>query len=149
MKALLQRVKNASVTINNKKIANTNRGLLVFLGFTHGDNQRDIDFLVDKISNLRIFEGENGKLDLSVTDIKGEILVVSQFTLYGECNAGRRPDFGAAAPIDEAKAIYQQAIASFKKTGLIVQEGQFQAHMMVELINDGPFTILLESNLHK
>lgn len=145
MKALLQRVKKASVVVDDREISAIKRGLLVFIGITHGDNQHDIDQLVEKIINLRIFEGENNKLDLSVKDIQGEILLVSQFTLYGECDKGRRPDFGKAAPIEEAKATYIKVIEGFKKTEVKVEEGQFQAHMMVELVNDGPLTLLLES----
>lgn len=145
MKALIQRVKRASVTVNENLIGKINQGILVFLGFTHGDSQKDIDFLVEKINNLRIFENQEGKIDLSVQDIKGELLIVSQFTLYGRCDKGRRPDFNEAAPAQEANVLYQQTVESFKKTGLKIEQGQFQAYMQVELINDGPLTLMLES----
>lgn len=145
MKALIQRVKAASVYVDDKKIGQINKGLLIFLGITHGDGQKDIDYLVEKITNLRIFEGETGKLDLSVLDVKGELLVVSQFTLYGTCDKGRRPDFAQAAPADQAKKIYELAINSFKKTPLKIEQGQFQAMMQVALVNDGPTTLMIES----
>lgn len=144
MRALLQRVKQASVTVNGSIIGQINRGILVFLGVTHGDSQKDIDFLVEKIINLRIFENQEDKLDFSLLDIRGELLVVSQFTLYGKCDKGRRPDFGAAAPAQEAKLIYEKTVEAFQKTGLKIEQGKFQAMMQVELINDGPLTLLLE-----
>lgn len=145
MKALLQRVAKASVNVGGNQIATIDRGILVFLGIKRGDDQKDIDYLVEKIRNLRIFEGENNKLDLSIEDIKGDLLLVSQFTLYGTCDKGRRPDFGNAAPIDEAKQLYEDAVKRFKQTGLKVEEGEFQASMKVELVNDGPLTLLIES----
>lgn len=101
--------------------------------------------MVEKITNLRIFEGESGKLDLSVQDVGGALLIVSQFTLYGKCDKGRRPDFGEAAPIEEAKKIYEQAVKAFKSTNLSTEEGEFQANMLVELRNDGPLTLILDS----
>lgn len=145
MKALIQRVKKASVRIENKSIAEIQKGLLIFLGITHNDSQKDIDYIVEKTVHLRIFEGKTGKLDLSINDIQGEILIVSQFTLYGECTKGRRPDFGKAAPVAEAENVYKQAIASFQKTGLKIAQGKFQAFMEVELTNNGPLTLMLES----
>lgn len=145
MKALLQRVKKASVNVDGKDIANIDRGILVFLGIKRGDDKKDIDYLVEKIRNLRIFEGENNKLDLSIEDIKGDLLLVSQFTLYGTVDKGRRPDFGNAAPIEEAKKLYEDAVKSFKQTGLRVEEGEFQANMKVKLVNEGPLTLLVES----
>ena len=145
MKALIQRVSGASVTVEDQKIADIGKGLLVFVGITHGDTDKDIQFIIDKTANLRIFENEAGKLDLSVTDIKGELLVVSQFTLYGECDKGRRPDFGNAAGLDEAKATFEKIVQAFRNTGLKIEQGQFQAHMQVELVNDGPLTLMIES----
>lgn len=145
MRALLQRVKNASVQVDRQKIAQIGKGVVILLGITHGDNEKDISYLVEKITNLRIFEGESGKLDLSLLDTKGEILLVSQFTLYGSCEKGRRPDFALAAHIEEAKQTYNQAVDLFSKCGLKVKYGQFQSHMEVELINDGPLTLMLES----
>lgn len=145
MKALIQRTSTASVHVDDKTIAKTEKGLVVFLGIAKGDNESDIKYLVDKIANLRIFESENSRMDLSVSDIKGDILVVSQFTLCGNCNKGRRPDFTQAAPVEEAKELYEKTVEAFKSTGLKIQEGKFQAYMHVELINDGPVTIMLES----
>ena len=145
MRALIQRVKNASVTVENEVIGKIDKGILVFLGITHGDNQNDSKYLLDKISNLRIFENELGKLDLSLLDLKGEILLVSQFTLYGTCDKGRRPDFGRAAQIDEAKRVYDEAVEIFKTAGLKVETGKFQANMQVGLVNDGPVTLMIES----
>ena len=146
MRALLQRVKSASVTVDSQIIGSIDRGVLVLLGITHNDSEKDIHYLVDKIINLRIFEGESCKLDLSLKDVQGELLLVSQFTLYGNCNNGRRPDFTEAAPIAEAKAIYEQAEKIFKSADIKkVETGQFQANMQVELINDGPLTLMLES----
>lgn len=145
MRVLLQRVQSASVQVDGTKISEINKGVLILLGITHGDGEKDTRQLLEKIINLRIFEGESGKLDLSLQDIKGEILLVSQFTLYGVCDKGRRPDFGLAAPIEEAKKVYEQAVEIFKQCGLKIECGQFQAHMKVELINDGPLTLMLES----
>jgi D-tyrosyl-tRNA(Tyr) deacylase len=145
MKALIQRTSSASVRVEDKTIAETEKGLVVFLGIANGDDESDIEYLVDKIINLRIFESEKNRMDFSVSDIKGDILVVSQFTLCGDCNKGRRPDFTKAAPIEEAKELYKKAVETFKSTGLTIQEGEFQAYMHVNLINDGPVTIMLES----
>ncbi len=145
MRALLQRVKKASVTVNGGTVAHINKGLLVFIGINKNDRTADSDFLVDKITNLRVFENEKGKFDLSVREIKGDILLVPQFTLYGKCVKGRRPDFTDAAPIDIAAKIYQDTVAAFMKTGLKVESGIFQAHMEVHLVNDGPVTLMIES----
>lgn len=145
MRAVIQRVTSAEVTVNNSVISAISRGLVILLGITHGDNERDIQWMVEKISNLRIFEGNFGKLDLSVREIKGELLIVSQFTLYGKCDKGRRPDFGEAAHINEAKEIYGNAVEAFKNTGLTVQQGEFQAYMQIKLQNDGPVTLILDS----
>lgn len=146
MRALIQRVSSASVDVEGKRIAETGKGILVFLGITHGDNETDVSYLLEKISNLRIFEGESGKLDHSIRDIKGEFLLVSQFTLYGGCNNGRRPDFGNAAPVEEARAIFEKACAIFEQSGVPTKTGQFQANMQVGLVNDGPLTLMLESH---
>ena len=145
MRALIQRVLSASVKVDGNEIGKINKGILVLLGVKSGDTENDARYLCEKITNLRIFENEAGKLDFSLLDIKGEILLVSQFTLYGSCDKGRRPDFGAAAPVDEAKSIYEKSVEAFKTSGLKVETGQFQAHMQVELINDGPVTLLIES----
>lgn len=145
MRALIQRVSKAAVTVDEKKIGEIGKGILILLGITRGDSEKDIVYLHEKITNLRIFEGENGKLDLSVRDIKGELLLVSQFTLYGDCNKGRRPDFNNAAPIEEARTIFEKACEIFQKSDVPVKTGQFQADMQVELVNDGPLTLMLES----
>lgn len=145
MRALIQRVSKASVTVNDKKLSEIGKGILVLLGITHGDNEKDIKYLLEKITNLRIFEGENQKLDLSIQDVKGELLLVSQFTLYGDCNNGRRPDFNNAAPVEEARTVFEKACEIFKKSLVPTQTGQFQANSQIELINDGPLTLMIES----
>jgi len=144
MRALIQRVTKASVTVDDKKISEINKGILILLGITQGDNEKDINYLLEKISNLRIFE-KDGKLDLSIKEVTGEFLLVSQFTLYGDCNKGRRPDFNSAAPIEEARAVYEKACEIFQKSDVPTKTGQFQANMQVELVNDGPFTLMIES----
>lgn len=145
MRAVIQRVSSASVTVDGQTRGEISQGLLILLGITHGDSEKEIQWMVEKITNLRIFEGESGKLDLSVQDVGGALLIVSQFTLYGKCDKGRRPDFGEAAPIEEAKKIYEQAVKAFKSTNLSTEEGEFQANMLVELRNDGPLTLILDS----
>ena len=145
MKALIQKVSKASVEVKGKIVGEINRGILVFLGMEKGDNDKDISYIVDKTVNLRIFESDAGKLDYSVTDKEGELLIVSQFTLCADCRNGRRPDFGSAAPPKEALEIYEKTLNLFKATGLKTQSGQFRAYMQITLINDGPVTILIES----
>jgi len=144
MRALIQRVTKASVTVDGNKLSEIGKGILILLGITQGDNEKDINYLLEKISNLRIFE-KDGKLDLSVRDVQGELLLVSQFTLYGDCNKGRRPDFNGAAPIEEARTVFEKSCEIFQKSDVPVKIGQFQANMQVELINDGPFTLMIES----
>jgi D-aminoacyl-tRNA deacylase len=145
MRALIQRVKEANVSVDSKIIARIGEGLLVFIGIKQGDTRKEIDYIVDKTVNMRIFEGDTGKMDLSAMDLGKELLIVSQFTLYGSCDKGRRPDFAGAAPIEEAKQIYGLVVDSFAKTGLKTLSGQFQAYMAISLVNDGPVTIMLES----
>lgn len=145
MRALIQRVTGASVTVESTKISEIGKGILIFLGITQGDDEKDTGYLLEKISNLRIFEGQDGKLDLSVRDVKGEMMLVSQFTLYGDCNKGRRPDFNSAAPIEEARKVFEKACEIFQKSDVPTKTGQFQANMQVELVNDGPFTLMIES----
>lgn len=145
MRALIQRVTGASVTVDGKKISEIGKGILILLGITHGDNQDDARYLLEKIGNLRIYEGADGKLDLSIRDVGGELLLVSQFTLYGECDKGRRPDFTKAAPVDEARKTFEDTCEIFKKSDIPTKTGQFQAMMQVELINDGPLTLMIES----
>ncbi|MBQ8869806.1 MAG: D-tyrosyl-tRNA(Tyr) deacylase [Alphaproteobacteria bacterium] len=144
MKALVQRVKKASVTVDNKQVSAINQGLLIFLGVEKNDNQAQADYLAKKVVNLRIFEDQNQKMNLSVSDIKGQILVVSQFTLAGDTSKGNRPGFDNAAKPDTADKLYQYFSEQITNFGIEVQNGIFQADMQVELINDGPVTFMLE-----
>jgi len=147
MRAVVQRVKSASVFIDPKKISAIGPGLLVFLGVAHGDSMTDVNYLVDKITNLRIFEDSDGKMNRSVTDISGEILVVSQFTLYGDCRKGRRPSFVAAAGPEKAESLYDAFIEKMRTQGIPTRTGQFRAMMEVSLVNDGPVTLIIESKI--
>ena len=145
MRIVVQRVKKARVKIKNEIIGEIGKGLLVLLGVKNGDTEKDVKFLAQKILNLRIFSDDQDKMNLSLLDIKGEILIVSQFTLYGDCKKGRRPSFLEAAPPEIAKALYEKFINEIKKSGLKTETGKFGALMEVELINDGPVTLILES----
>lgn len=145
MRAVVQRVSQSSVTVDGKPVGAIEQGLLVLLGVTHDDTQQDARYLAEKIANLRIFEDEEGKLNRSVKDIHGAVLSVSQFTLYGDCRRGRRPSFTEAARPEQAAALYEQFNACLHMEGLTVQTGQFQTHMEVALVNDGPVTMLLDS----
>lgn len=144
MKALIQRVKRASVTVNGTKISEISKGILVFLGVEKEDVFENAEKLADKICKLRIFEDENEKMNLSVTDVEGELLVVSQFTLCGDCKKGTRPSFDKAASPDVAVKLYNYFIEYLKNKNILVKTGKFQAMMDVELINDGPVTFWLE-----
>lgn len=151
MRAVVQRVKKASVKIQKTSDGNyingeIDKGLLVFLGITHEDNDKDLDYIADKISGLRIFEDEQGKMNLSIDDIKGEILLISQFTLYGDCRKGRRPGFTDAARPEIAIPLYEKMIDTLKLKGIKVEVGIFGADMLVDIQNDGPVTILLDSS---
>ena len=145
MRAVIQRVSRASVTVDSKLTGSIERGLLVFLGVGKQDTQKDIDFIADKITNLRIFECDEGKMNLSVKDIGGKVLLISQFTLFGDCRKGRRPDFTTAGPPDMAKDFYEQTIAAIREKGMPVETGIFAAHMDIDSINDGPVTIIIDS----
>jgi len=145
MKIVIQRVKQSNVKVNSEVIAKIDKGLLILIGAEKGDNKSDVDYLVSKVLNLRIFEDDNSKMNLSVLDIKGEILVVSQFTLLGDCRKGRRPSFDKAAKGEDALKLYQEFVLELMKSGLRIETGQFGAHMQVDLINDGPVTMLLDS----
>lgn len=145
MKAVVQRVKSARVSVNGETKGEIGQGLLVFLGIGRDDSPQDADYLATKISGLRIFSEPSGKFDLSVGDVKGRVLVVSQFTLYGDCRKGRRPSFSDAAPPEVAQKLYDYFIERIVHQGLPVESGTFQAMMEVHLINDGPVTILLDS----
>ena len=146
MRTVVQRVNNAKIKVDNKIIAGIGKGLLIFLAVGKDDKDEDLQYIEEKIVNLRIFEDSMGKMNLSVLDIKGEILMVSQFTLYGDCRRGRRPSFTEAAPPEMANEYYERIIMDLKSRGIAVSTGQFQAHMEVELTNDGPVTLILDSN---
>lgn len=145
MRIVLQRVAHASVTVDEKVIGNIQRGFLLLVGVTHDDAMEDMEYLVRKIVQMRIFEDEEGKLNRSIQDIGGEILSVSQFTLYAETKKGNRPSFSKAAPGDVAIEMFEQFNGLLRETGIPVETGQFGADMKVELLNDGPVTILLDS----
>lgn len=145
MRALIQRVSKACVRVDGEETGRCGQGLLVLFGAGRGDGPEDVAWLVRKTANLRIFEDEAGKLNLSVKDIGGGLLVVSQFTLYADCRRGNRPGFDQAAPPELANSLYEQYVSSLRAEGLPVETGVFQAHMAVELINDGPVTIMLET----
>ncbi|HOK95712.1 MAG TPA: D-aminoacyl-tRNA deacylase [Anaerohalosphaeraceae bacterium] len=145
MRAVIQRVKKASVSAEGQITGRIEQGLLVFLGIGRDDSRADIDFIADKITNLRIFEDKDGKMNLSVRDIGGGILLVSQFTLYGDCRRGRRPDFSAAGTPQMAKILYQQTIDVLRRSQLAVETGVFAAYMIVDAVNDGPVTLIIDS----
>ncbi|NLL61575.1 MAG: D-tyrosyl-tRNA(Tyr) deacylase [Candidatus Atribacteria bacterium] len=146
MKAVIQRVSNARVIVGEQQIAQIDKGMLVLLGVKKEDTQQETELLAKKTANLRIFNDEDGKMNLSLLDTEGEALVVSQFTLYGNCKKGRRPSFIEAALPEKADLLYQYYVDCLRKEGISVQTGQFQAMMQVELINDGPVTIILDSD---
>jgi len=145
MRALIQRVLSSSVKVDGDIIGQSGKGILVFLGVTHDDTMEDLNFLVNKCANLRIFEDEEGKMNLSLLDVGGEALVISQFTLYGDCRKGRRPSFTEAARPDKAIPLYERFIDEFKKLGIKTESGEFGADMKVDLINDGPVTLMINS----
>ncbi|SKC70113.1 D-aminoacyl-tRNA deacylase [Maledivibacter halophilus] len=145
MRAVVQRVTKANVMVQNEKVGDIDKGLLVLLGVEDGDNKEDVKYMVEKITNLRIFEDENEKLNLSVLDIKGKILAVSQFTLLGDCRKGRRPNFMKAAKPDIANKLYEDFVGKAREKGLEVETGVFREHMVINLSNDGPVTILVDS----
>ena len=145
MRIVLQRVSHASVTVEEKVIGKIPRGFLLLVGVTHDDTTEDMEYIVRKIVQMRIFEDEEGKLNRSIQDIGGEILSVSQFTLYADTKKGNRPSFSKAAPGDVAIEMFEQFNGLLRDTGIPVETGQFGADMKVELLNDGPVTILLDS----
>ena len=145
MKALLQRVSGASVSVANEVVGRIGGGLVVFVGVADGDTERDAQYLAQKTVSLRIFSDEEGRFNLSVLDIKGELLVVSQFTLLADTRKGRRPSFVEAAPPAQAEKLFEQFVEQVVASGLKVETGRFQQYMQVEIHNDGPVTILLDS----
>jgi len=145
MKAILQRVTSASVEVDGTVVGQIRTGLLVFVGVAKGDREADCRYLVEKLRTFRIFSDEQGKMNRSLVDIGGSVLLVSQFTLLGRTTNGRRPSFDDAAPPDEAKRLYEQVVEDLRTAGTSVQTGIFAAHMRVALVNDGPVTFVLDS----
>lgn len=144
MKAVIQRVTSASVSVDGKIVGQIGAGIMVLLGVAKGDNEVQADWLAEKIVNLRILSDQEGKMNLSLHDSGGALLIVSQFTLAGNCAKGKRPSFDTAAPADEGKRLYEYFVAAARRTGLTVETGIFQADMQVALVNDGPVTFILE-----
>ncbi|MEO1997584.1 MAG: D-aminoacyl-tRNA deacylase, partial [Planctomycetaceae bacterium] len=145
VRAVVQRVSQASVTVDGQVTGHIDHGLLVLLGVAEGDSRDDANFLAHKVSKLRVFEDDQKKMNLSVADVDGGVLVVSQFTLLGDCRKGRRPSFIDAARPECAQALYQDFVAAIAEQGITVGTGRFQQHMDVALVNDGPVTLLLDS----
>ena len=145
MRAVVQRVSRAQVAVQGEVTGRINRGIVVLLAVGNADGESDADYLADKSVGLRIFEDESGKMNLAVSDIRGEVLVVSQFTLYGDVRRGKRHSFDAAASPQRARSLYEYFVERIRATGLVCQTGRFQETMQVELVNDGPVTILLDS----
>lgn len=146
MRAVVTRVRHASVTIGGAIAGSIGQGFLILLGVTHTDTEAEARKLADKICSLRIFEDENGKMNLGLDSVNGELLIVSQFTLYGSCKHGRRPDFLAAARPEVAIPLYERFIALCREKGLLVQTGEFGADMKVDSLNDGPLTLILDTD---
>jgi len=145
MRFLIQRVSRASVRVDGNLESAIGRGLLVLVGISGTDGTAEADYLADKLVNLRIFPDAEGRMNRSALDVKASLLLVSQFTLYGDCRKGRRPSFDAAAPVAKARELYDYVVSKVREKGLVTESGVFQAHMEVELINDGPVTLLMES----
>lgn len=145
MRAVVQRVKKSSCRVDNEIVGKIDKGLLLLLGIGQDDNEKDLDYLVDKVLGLRIFSDEDGKMNLSLEDIGGQILIISQFTLYGDARKGKRPSFSKSSSPELGEKYYNQFIDKVKSKGIKTETGIFGAHMDIELINDGPVTILLDS----
>ena len=145
MKLIIQRVKSAKMSVNNNFKCEINRGIVAYLGITHEDDIKDIIYCVDKLIHLRIFDDENGKLNLSVQDVKGELLIVSNFTIYGNTKKGRRPDYLNSAPAEKAKKIYNLFIEKLAESDVPFKTGEFQEYMEIQSINDGPINLIIES----
>jgi len=146
MRAVVQRVSEAYVTVDGEEKGRIGRGFMVLLGVGADDTEKDAIYLGDKVAKMRVFEDDAGKMNLALLDVGGEVLAISQFTLYGDARKGARPGFSSAAQPDKAEELYQKFIETIKKRGIKVEQGVFRAHMKVRLINDGPVTILLDSN---
>ena len=146
MRAVVQRVSNASVTVEGKVVGQIGNGLLVYLGVAQGDDEQHASYLAEKTANLRIFEDQQGKMNLSVKDVKGQVLVVSEFTLLADCRGGRRPSFTCAADPATAERLYESYVRELRNAGIVAQTGVFRAMMEVASTNDGPVTILLDSS---
>lgn len=144
MKLVVQRVKQAEVKVKENSVGKIEKGFLILLGVTHEDAKENVDKLVKKVCGLRVFEDQNGKMNLSIKDIGGELLIVSQFTLYADTKKGNRPSFVKAAAPEKANELYEYFISECKKNGIKVETGEFGAHMEVSLVNDGPVTIIME-----
>lgn len=144
MRLVVQRVKNSDVVVEGKTVGKIDKGFMVLCGITHTDTKQNADYLVKKLINLRVFEDENGKMNLSIKDVEGELLIISQFTLYADCTGGNRPSFINAAKPDVAEPIYEYFVEECRKQGIKVEKGIFGADMKVSLLNDGPVTIILE-----
>ncbi len=145
MRAVVQRASRAEVRVDSRTTGKIGKGLVVLLGVGNSDTEHDVRWLADKITHLRIFDDADGKMNLSLRDIDGEILVVSQFTLYGDCRKGRRPSYSKAAEPEKAKGLYESFIGTLRQDGITVARGEFQAMMDVSLCNHGPVTIMLDS----
>lgn len=145
MRAVVQRVKYSSVTVNGEIVGKIDKGLLVLLGVTHTDSEKEINWLAKKIKDLRIFEDQDGKMNLGLEEINGELLIISQFTLYGDCIKGRRPGFVDAAKPDLAKPLYEKFLEKCRSFGIKIEAGIFGADMKVELLNDGPVTLIIDT----
>jgi D-aminoacyl-tRNA deacylase len=145
MRACIQRVSSARVVVDGQTVGEIGRGLLVLLGVATDDGKAELRWMVDKVVGLRVFDDGDGKMNLALADVAGELLVVSQFTLLGDCRKGRRPSFIAAASPEKAEQMYEQFVEVARQLGVTVATGRFRTHMSVELINDGPVTILIDS----
>lgn len=148
MRSVIQRVTSCFVTIDGSVTSKIDQGLLVLLGIQHSDTEKEVNWMADKISNLRIFNDDQGKMNKSLLETAGEVLIVSQFTLYGDCRKGRRPGYSNAAPPELAKPLYELFITKMKELNITTKTGRFGADMQVTLVNDGPVTLLLDSDKH-
>ena len=145
MRAVVQRVLRSSVEVEGSMVGSIEKGLMVLLGVSEKDTEEDAAYMADKILNLRVFDDEEGKMNYSLLDVKGELLLVSQFTLYGDCRKGRRPNYMAAAKPDKADALYQQLVQLCRAQNVKTETGVFQADMKVDILNDGPVTLIIDS----